>query len=329
MNINPRIQLYKYYKNILKTHNKNSLFSKEKILGEGVQGKVYQYCEKKESKCLAVKKMYLDKKESKYVKNMYDIDALKHAPFIELASNMLINELVLQRISPNFVLTYSYYFEKRSGVCQDTHPYKGYFYNEFISDSETFTEWITKPHSIEMWYNAFFQIISAIYVLQKYFNMTHLDLHSDNIFVKKIQKGGFWIYQIHGKKYKVPNLGYHFYISDFGYTWVPNKMKSWVISKIYMKSQIHKGFDLEHLYKSTSQLKIAPKEIRNNVKISIKRMRLSDDSEEYAEIINEIWGKKYINNKNTDTEKHDIYNMDKKLDIKDIPSKLKDVVKLN
>jgi hypothetical protein len=329
--LNERLKLYKYYHKLLNnTEDKNALFNKERVLGQGYQGKVYQYCKK--THCvndgIAVKKMYLDWKEGKYVEDIYNCKALKYSPFIELASNQLINELVLQEIVPNFILHYTHEFEERWGICAETYPYKSYFYNEFINNSETYTDWVTKEHSIHLWYNAFFQITVAIYALQKYFNITHLDLHSDNILVRKLKKGGYWSYIINGKQYKVPNLGYQFYISDFGHAWIPNNFKSWFISKKYKKKQIHKGFDMYQLFKSTMYFTTSPTKFRKNVKHIIKKLR---KNESFEDIIEEMYGERYVydssgQEKTMTSKKLEIFDMDKKLKIKNVPKELRHLV---
>jgi serine/threonine protein kinase len=331
-NLKERIKLYKHYNKLINnTEDKRGLFNKEKVLGEGNQGKVYQYCRK--NKCsnngIAVKKMYLDWKEGKFVEDMYNPKALKYGIFIELASNQLINELVLQEISPNFILHYTNEFEERWGICAETYPYKSYFYNEFINNSETYTDWVTKEHSIHLWYNAFFQITSAIYALQKYFNMTHLDLHSDNILVRKVKKGGYWTYIINGKQYKVPNLGYQFYISDFGHAWIPNNFKSWFISQKYKKKQIHQGFDMYQLFKSTMSFTTSPSKFRKDVRHVIKKLRKNDS---FEDIIEEIWGERYVYDSSSGQEKTmtskklETFDMDKKLKTKNVPQELRHLV---
>lgn len=326
-----RIKLYKYYKKLLKKDkNKRNIFDKGQLLGEGFQGKVYKYCTKTTcSTDIAVKKMYLDWKEGKFVNDIYNAKALKYSPFIELASNQLTNQLVLQEISPNFILNYDYEFEERWSICADIYPYKSFFYNEFISNSETYTEWVTRDHSIHSWYNAFFQITISIYALQKYFNMTHLDLHSDNILVKKIKKGGYWTYIINNKEYKVPNLGYQFYISDFGHAWIPNEFKSWILSQKYRKKQIHKAFDIYQLFKSIVSFDTAPKKFKKDVNYLIKQLRKNNY---FENIIEELWGEKYVYDISTGLPKKmssknlGKYNMDKKLNTKYIPKELKHVV---
>lgn len=331
MSIRPRLELYKYYNKLLTNiENRKKMFNKIKILGEGYQGKVYYYKNKsnKLSKGLAVKKIYLDWKEGKYIEDIYNAKALNYGIFIELASNQLVNQLILQKIVPNFILNYDYEFEERWDICSDIYPYKGYFYNEFMNDSETYTEWINREHSIHLWYNAMFQIVVSIYALQKYFNMTHLDLHSDNILVKKIKKGGYWNYIINGKEYKVPNLGYQFYIFDFGHAWIPKTFKSWFISQKYKKKQIHKGFDLQRLYKSTMLLKDSPSKFRRDIQYILRKL---NKNKNFENIIETIWSDKYVYDnsglpKKMSSKKLDTYNMDKKLKTQKLPYKLKNVV---
>jgi hypothetical protein len=329
MSIRPRIDLYKYYKKLLtRTENRKTFFEKVKILGEGYQGKVYHYKSKSSSSELAIKKIYLDWKEGKYVEDIYNINAFKYGVFIELASSQLINQLILQKIIPNFILNYDYEFEERWDICSDIYPYKSYFYNEFIDDSETYTEWINREHSIQLWYNAMFQIVVSIYALQKYFNMTHLDLHSDNILVKKIKKGGYWTYIINDKAYKVPNLGYQFYIFDFGHAWIPKIFKSWFISQKYKKKQIHKGFDLQRLYKSTMLLKHAPSKFRKDINYIIRTLHKNKN---FENIIETIWADKYVYNnsglpKKMSSKKIDTYDMDKKLKTNKLPEILQKIV---
>lgn len=327
INIKDRIKLYKHYNNLItNVEDKNAFFTKEDVLGEGNQGKVYKYCKKK--KCanseIAVKKMYLDYKEGKYTEDMYNAKALRYGIYIELASNQLINELILQRVSPNFILHYTHNFQERDSVCSETYPYKSYFYNEFINNAESYTEWASHTNSMHLWYNALFQITSAIYVLQKYFNMTHLDLHSENILVRKISKGGYWTYKINDKEYKVPNLGYQFYISDFGHAWIPNNFKSWFISQRYKKKRIHKGFDMYQLFKSTMPFTTSPPQFRKDVKYVINKLRNNNN---FEDIIDKIWGDRYdISNKKTTSKELDVFDMTKELKIGNIPEELKHLI---
>jgi hypothetical protein len=85
----------------------------------------------------------------------------------------------------------------------------------------------------EEWYVMFFQVYAGLYSLQKYFDLTHHDLHWGNVLVHKIQPGGFLTYKIDNEYYKVPNIGYLFTLWDFGYAYIPNKLKASNDSKTY------------------------------------------------------------------------------------------------
>jgi hypothetical protein len=318
--ISDRIKLYNYYIRVLDTDTyMKKIFNKIGLLGEGGQGKVYKYCDKECSgKELAIKKMYLDKKQSKYVDDIFNVKSFTQGVFIELSSFYLINEIILQNISPNFILNYDYEFiERKNGICNDLYPYTGYFYNEYI-ESETYTEWVKKNHSIELWYNAYFQITTAIYTLQKYFNMTHLDLHSDNILVKKVKLSGYWSYIINGITYKVPNLGYIFYINDFGHAFIPKVFKSWFARQRYSAKTIHKGFDINDLFKSTLKISTSSIKFKKEIRFIIKKLKNNHD---FNEIINKIWSSMYETNNNP--HNIEIYNLDKNMSTKRIPKELK------
>jgi len=317
--LNNRIKVYKSYKKLLKnfTHSEQKHFVKESVIGEGYQGKVYKYlaCETNNCDSIAIKKMYLDKKQSKFINNYLDKKALKYGVFIELAAARLTNQLLLQNISPNFVFNYVSAFSERTGICNDRYPYASYYYNEFIQSSETYDDWVYEKHSTNEWYNVYFQIIVNIYILQKYFNMTHLDLHAGNILVKKIPEGGFWEYIIDSKSYKLPNLGYQLFIIDFGQAWIPDLFKTG-----YVKNP-HKAYDLQKLFRSTLNFSKSSKDFKNEIRYIIKRIK---NEERFEDIINDIWGKMYSKN---NVKIIDTYNTDINLKIVTLPNILKTYLK--
>lgn len=320
-NIKNRTGLYKFLK---KRFDKNDYFKfleKMDILGEGGQGKVYKYCSSKEKLCTAVKKMYLNNKQGKYIMQAYDDNAFKEGIYIELASMQLVNELILQRVCPNYILNYDSIYKKRDGICNDIYPYKMYYFNEYMENAEVYTDWVKRYHTIEEWYNAYFQITVAIYALQRHFNMTHLDLHSDNIIVIKVKEGGHWEYKIDGEKYYVKNYGYIFYINDFGHAWIPNKFKSWFIRQRYNKKRINKSFDVMTLFRSTFKFSVSPKSFKKHIRHIIKE--LSGDKL-FTHIISEVWGK--YKEKIPGSKVIDKYDLDKNLLVNKIPKQLKDLV---
>lgn len=65
------------------------------------------------------------------------------------------------------------------------------------------------------WLSALFQIIIILYTYQKCFNMTHNDLHTNNIMYNKTEKQ-YLYYCVDGVHYKVPTFGRLYKIIDFG-----------------------------------------------------------------------------------------------------------------
>jgi hypothetical protein len=306
--------------------NSNLLkFNKEEILGEGYQGTVYKKCNN--TFCIATKKIYLSKVESKYTENFYKKAALKYSSYIELASGYLTNELILNNISPNFLLSYNYNIIDREGfVCDNKYPSKLLLHNEFANNTETFTKWVQESRETKYFNNAYFQIVYSLYVLQKYFGMSHVDLHSDNILVQKITPGGYWEYKIKGKKYYVPNLGYIFYIIDFGQAWIPQKFQSWYITQKYNEKQITKTIDLQILFKSTLKISKSPNSFKEEIKNIIKLLK--KPSYKFSELIELIWYDQYKYKYITNNQRVlDSFNSEKLITHKNLPDYLQDFVK--
>lgn len=132
---------------------------------------------------------------------------------IETLTYTLTNQLVFQQISPHFSINYYWEYEDNMLL----------YYNEYANYSTLF-DWLKTVRTIEEYFNMFIQIIISIISMQKYFNMIHGDLHSKNILVQKVEKGGYWKYIINDKTYIVPNLGWIFIITDFGFTTIPDKI---------------------------------------------------------------------------------------------------------
>ena len=322
INIKKRKEIYDFFKKRINKTNPFENLTKKKVLGKGGQGVVYKYC-LIENACseIAVKKMYIDTKSSKYIKDIYNEKAYTQNIYIELLSMQLTNQLILQKICPHYVLNYQFSYKERTGVCNDIYPYTMNLYNEFIKNSEIYTEWVKKDHTIELWYNVYFQIVTAIYALQRHFNITHLDLHSDNILVVKVKEEGHWEYIIDGIKYYVPNLGYVVYIIDFGHAWIPNMFRSWFIRQRYNSKRIYKNFDIMHLFKSTVKFSTSPTLFKKKIRYVIKELR---DDKEFTTIISEIWDN--YKTKISNSTIIDRYNVDKNIKLNTIPKKLQHLV---
>lgn len=65
------------------------------------------------------------------------------------------------------------------------------------------------------WVSILFQVVLMLYTYQKAFNLTHNDLHTNNIMFVKTEKENLYYY-VEGSYYKVPTFGRLFKIIDFG-----------------------------------------------------------------------------------------------------------------
>lgn len=237
----------------------------KKMLGEGAFGSVYLASVKMEGDktddTIAVKRQVINEKYEKYIFNPFNEDVLtgklvKNSDdvFIDLAAGQMLSELVLQKICPHFVLNYSW-----DGTIGQIVSYVE-LYNEYIDDAQIFYDWAKEKHSDHEWANVFFQVLVAIYAMQKHYNMTHNDLHGANILIKKVKKGGYYKYKIDGTDYYVPNLGNFVLVNDYGLTKIPKKLvPDWFKGR---KDKHNLNIDVKEFYKNLN-IKGAPKKFKN------------------------------------------------------------------
>lgn len=240
-------------------------YRKGKELGRGEQGIVFKAVVQKEH--VTIKQIHMDE-ESKFKNDPLSKQALKHSVFIESAAMKLTNDLVLTKICPHFPLHYCVKYKGTTAV----------HINEFICNAITFSEWVQYEHSEKTWDSVQFQIVHAIYCMQKYLNMTHLDLHSDNVIIQKVPSQGDWLYTINNEEYYVPNCGYIVYIIDFGHAWIPKKLASWFIRERYRPCRVHHATDLTKLYFSCLNITTAPKVVKRKWRSIIKEMKSNKDN---------------------------------------------------
>jgi hypothetical protein len=191
----------------------NKKIKSVKELGKGVEGVVYllKLAEKYEA-VLKINNVFQINKIN--VLKLKKSELLKTDGFVEYYASLLINILLEDKISPNFVYNYKAFITKNQILS----------YNEFIK-SDSLRNFLKKNKNIDkkVIFNIFFQILSALHALQYHFNMIHADLHFENILISEIKPGGYWEYIINGKKYYIPNLGYQIYLNDYGYAIITNK----------------------------------------------------------------------------------------------------------
>lgn len=133
---------------------------------------------------------------------------------------LICTELVRWQVCPNFIWTVNW------GLCKDhTDNSTGIVTVSEVAELGDLKSWCGKSNwSYAVWKSALFQIFAGIWTMQKYFDLTHRDLHWGNVFVQEIEEGGVFHYIIEGVDYYVPNFGFLFMIGDFGNVHVPHKI---------------------------------------------------------------------------------------------------------
>lgn len=221
-----------------------------KRIAEGVEGEVFKATKKddKEFPTIVIKRVDLIAiKHSKAI-NRFTLAATPDALYelfeskkvfnnnglIELIGCTLVNQLILQKICPNYSMNYYWDVEdtrKHEDTREDKRIKHLNTYNEYV-DGGDFESWAERHDEPTLWFNALFQIMAGLSAMKRYYNMLHTDFHTKNILIKKVKPGGYWRYTIDEKDYYLPNLGYVFLIHDFGFAWIPRKMKvDWYYKK--------------------------------------------------------------------------------------------------
>jgi len=212
-------------------NNLSELFD-SKLISAGIEGKIYKTSFKypnygqmililktvellKIQKTKKIPKKILKLSSHELYEIFYSEKYYNENSLIELIAQTLTNQLIFQKICPNFSLNYYWEYNSTNKTISS--------YNEF-ANSESFHSWAKKKHNDDLWFNALFQIMYALICIKRYYNMSHTDFHTDNILVHKVKPGGFWTYTLNDTKYYLPNLGFVFLLHDFGFAWIPNKL---------------------------------------------------------------------------------------------------------
>lgn len=168
---------------------------------------------------------------------IYKYTNYNNSVWVELLCSSLAKEVILQKnICPNLPLYYKNYFCKNcsyeSKKLKERIETNEITKNCIISlneyaDNGDLNAWLKSDRSFKEWQVMYFQIFAGLYVMQKFFNLQHYDLHWGNILVHSIPKTKeYFIYNIDGIKYKIPNIGFRFTLNDFGYAIIPGKIQA-------------------------------------------------------------------------------------------------------
>lgn len=262
--IEKRIQNKNKFLNIKNSNRRDffDLFDKT-LIGEGSEAKIYRAKFKKDNFYIITKIIKLRKLDKGKVNLLdYTLDQyLKlrdtsiifkdHPALIELVASRLINQLLDQKICPNYSL--NYFISATKSSSQKIKIL--YYYNEYINYGDLHKFMNELQYSDNILFNILFQIMIALIGIQKYFNMTHSDLHFNNILIQIVKPGGYWTYILNGNKYYLPNLGFVILLHDFGFSFIPKKLYLNWYHKDFSNIN-YKFYDIVEVIKSFLQYKL-------------------------------------------------------------------------
>lgn len=131
-----------------------------------------------------------------------------------------VKQLVMTRKCPNFLLAY------HMAACEgcevktmDGKKKMGDCYIMFMEPaSYDLAEISSKIKDKDTQESFLYQLLAAVYAIEKYYQIQHNDIKQENILIKETPhlKGMYFDYVINGAHYYVKNMGYTLYLSDFG-----------------------------------------------------------------------------------------------------------------
>lgn len=179
-----------------------------KFLGYGSFGNVYSVTIPNTSISAAIKEGRISKTDLKKAKdNRYPLEYL---------FNKLINDLIDDKTCSNFSYTFAIFFCEKCTLNEFTQQPIHTQCSETIVELFDYTLDKLKDLRNEVVLSLIFQILYAVACIQIKYGMYHGDIKKENILIKVIPSGGYWVYKIFNKIYKVPNYGYIAILNDFG-----------------------------------------------------------------------------------------------------------------
>jgi hypothetical protein len=283
---------------------------------------------------LAVKKIPLFLYELNMIEYHDEEEAMTSDVWIEIMVMKLARYIIRDNICPNFPIYIKYVFckdcsfknkdlkkqFKNSGLQSE---YCIMMLNEYASGGDLHN-WCKVNHIDGEFISLFFQIYVALYTMQKYFNMTHHDLHLGNVLVHNVRRESI-NYKIDDKDYIIDNHGYLFVLWDFGYCRIPEKLESkkWNKENYYTDAKHNQTPRLICDYRNFTKLvsvEYNMKPISSEMKIFFTYIEFSaNQNTELKHIIPNVFGKFITSDRNILNNTKQRYCLDKPLtSIKDI-----------
>jgi hypothetical protein len=139
----------------------------------------------------------------------------------EITMHNKITDIINNNICPNFVNFYGTNYNGTNTINKNT-----YILMEYADESFHELSYQIKHKYKRIMKTMIFQILIGLYCMHNLLKIQHNDLHSNNIFYKKINENTVFKYTINNKSYYIPTYGYLFMIGDFGSTSELNKKKN-------------------------------------------------------------------------------------------------------
>lgn len=192
----------------------NSCIQKElcrKIIGQGDYGNVYACMIGTQMTAVKVSKLKPECLEnvpySTNISSWHEVNILKN----------IFRELIENRVCPNLPYLIDSYCCKNCTLFLDDKEVNCPCITTIVELANgNLKEWLSLPRKDEEIESALFQILAGIHTIQKYGQIMNFDVKKENILYYSVEPGGYWQYTIHDKKYKVPNFGFLFIVTDFG-----------------------------------------------------------------------------------------------------------------
>ena len=132
------------------------------------------------------------------------------------------------------------------------------------------------------------QVLCASLISEKHTSLTHYDLHTDNIMIKKCPLNSVFLYTINGKKYLIPTYGYYPVIIDFGCSFnneIINKPMNFSLTSS------HFGFTTQ-IHDETQDFK----KFLCNISHRLCKYFTSESIEKFRDYVEDLYDKKDIDN---------------------------------
>ena len=195
----------------------------KKMLGSGSFGNVYEACAPKpcpndNSYKFAIKLARVSKEN---ITNPYKKDQAAWIEYFILHD--ILNPLVEKGICINLPYLIDTFTCKQcdftqllgAGPKNQEHPCV-IFLTE-LAQGGTLKDWFNKKDLKEDdYYNALFQMMAGIHSIQMHGQIWNYDVKNVNTLIYNVEPGGYWVYNILGINYYIPNRGYIVILNDFG-----------------------------------------------------------------------------------------------------------------